>query len=85
MQESDYNDYKQRMSDYESKFDTDSLFSLKKMVDLYFDLKGTNFHDIADAIELWIDAYPDKGLLDYIKNKKDNEYFHTLVAIIENN
>jgi hypothetical protein len=81
LQNLDYNECKKKMSDYESRFENDSLSSLKNMIDLYGKLKHTSFHDIANAVELWIDAYPDKRLLEYIKEKNDN-YCNRLADII---
>ena len=76
-----HKEYKDYMSELELRFDNDKLTVLKGMIDLYGNLKNTNFHDIADAIELWIDAYPEKELLFYIKNKNDCHY-NSLVDII---
>jgi hypothetical protein len=76
-----YNEYKKCMSELESKFDNNKLATLRDMIDLYGKLKDTYFHDIADSIELWIDGYPKKELLDYLKNKEDN-YYNTLIDVI---
>jgi hypothetical protein len=69
------------MTELEFNFDNNKLDTLKSMIDLYDKLRDTNFHDIADAIELWIDAYSEKELLDYLKNKNDN-YYNNLISII---
>jgi hypothetical protein len=76
-----YDNYKEYMSLLEEGFENNELGTLKAMIDLYSKLKDTNFHDIADSIELWIDAYPQKELLQYLIDKND-AYYNILIDII---
>ncbi|MDR2905773.1 MAG: hypothetical protein LBU73_07460 [Helicobacteraceae bacterium] len=69
------------MSLLEERFENNELDALKAMIDLYGKLKDTNFHNLADSIELWIDAYPKKELLQYITDK-DDSYYNVLIDII---
>lgn len=57
------------LTKYEDNYDIDPFDSLKKMVDLYDLIKKTNFHDIGDRIELWLDEYGDENIIEYIKNQ----------------
>ena len=66
-----YNFCMKELTKYENNYDIDPFDSLKKMVDLYDLIKKTNFHDIGDRIELWLDEYGDENIIEYIKNTKN--------------
>ena len=50
------------------------------MVDLYDLIKKTNFHNIGDRIELWLDEYGDENIIEYIKNTKNPYLIGTLIG-----
>ena len=66
--------------EYEKLYFTSPDEALKKMVDLYDLIKKTNFHDIGDRIELWLDEYGDKNIIEYIKNTKNPYLIGTLIG-----
>ena len=68
------------LTKYEDNYDIDPFDSLKKMVDLYDLIKKTNFHDIGDRIELWLDEYGDENIIEYIKNTKNPYLIDTLIG-----
>jgi hypothetical protein len=68
------------LTKYEDNYDIDPFDSLKKMVDLYDLIKKTNFHDIGDRIELWLDEYGDENIIEYIKNTKNPYLIATLIG-----
>jgi len=68
------------LTKYENNYDIDPFDSLKKMVDLYDLIKKTNFHDIGDRIELWLDEYGDENIIEYIKNTKNPYLIGTLIG-----
>jgi hypothetical protein len=68
------------LTKYEDNYDIDPFDSLKKMVDLYDLIKKTNFHDIGDRIELWLDEYGDENIIEYIKNTKNPYLIGTLIG-----
>jgi hypothetical protein len=68
------------LTKYEDNYDIDPFDSLKKMVDLYDLIKRTNFHDIGDRIELWLDEYGDENIIEYIKNTKNPYLIGTLIG-----
>ena len=70
-----------QMRELESDFDENRLSALYGMIDLYSKLRDTNYHDITDSIELWVDHFPEAELLKYIAEKNDS-YFDVLVNII---
>ena len=43
-------------------------------------MKKTNFHDIGDRIELWLDEYGDENIIEYIKNTKNPYLIGTLIG-----
>ena len=67
-----YKIFKYFLKKYENTFYEDSNKTLKKMVNLYVKLNQTCFHDLAEAIELWMYNYGDNMILEYIQNKKNN-------------
>ncbi|MGY3778080.1 hypothetical protein [Isobaculum melis] len=67
-----------RMKELELSFDKDNLTSLFGMIDLYGELQDTTFHDLSNAIELWIDQYSNTEVLEYIHRKNDS-YYNNLV------
>ena len=75
-----YNFYMKELTKYENNYDIDPFDSLKKMVDLYDLIKKTNFHDIGDRIELWLDEYGDENIIEYIKNTKNPYLIGTLIG-----
>ena len=68
-----YKVYRHFLKKYENTFCVDCHKALKKMVNLYVKLNSTCFHDLADAIELWIYHYGDNMILEYIQKKRNNE------------
>ena len=68
------------LTKYEDNYDIDPFDSLKEMVDLYDLIKKTNFHDIGDRIELWLDEYGDENIIEYIKNTKNPYLIGTLIG-----
>jgi len=68
------------LTKYEDNYDIDPFDSLKKMVDLYDLIKKTNFHDIGDRIELWLDEYGDENIIEYIKNTKNPYLIGTFIT-----
>ena len=75
-----YNFCVKELTKYEDNYDIDPFDSLKKMVDLYDLIKKTNFHDIGDRIELWLDEYGDENIIEYIKNTKNPYLIGTLIG-----
>ena len=75
-----YNFFMKELTKYEDNYDIDPFDSLKKMVDLYDLIKKTNFHDIGDRIELWLDEYGDENIIEYIKNTKNPYLIGTLIG-----
>jgi len=78
-----YKIYSHFLKKYENTFYVDSHKALKKMVNLYIKLNHTCFHDLSDAIELWMYHYGNNMILDYIQNKRDNG-LKTLEGAIKN-
>ena len=75
-----YNFCMKELKKYEDNYDIDPFDSLKKMVDLYDLIKKTNFHDIGDRIELWLDEYGHENIIEYIKNTKNPYLIGTLIG-----
>ena len=75
-----YNFCMKELTKSENNYDIDPFDSLKKMVDLYDLIKKTNFHDIGDRIELWLDEYGDENIIEYIKNTKNPYLIGTLIG-----
>ena len=69
-----YEELKQQLQNYEKEFENDKESALKKIVDLYEKLIGTNYHDISDAIYLWVYENPSKQILKYILSKEKSLY-----------
>ena len=78
-----YKIYKHFLKKYENIFYVDGYKALKKMVNLYIKINHTCFHDLADAIELWIYHYGNNMVLEYIQNKR-NKRLKTLENTIKN-
>ena len=55
-------------------------FELNYSTGLYDLIKKTNFHDIGDRIELWLDEYGDENIIEYIKNTKNPYLIGTLIG-----
>jgi len=80
MLDEQYELLRSQMRELESVFDEDRLSALCGMVDLFGKLRDTNYHDIADSIELWVGHFPEAELLEYIAEKNDS-YFDVLVSV----
>ena len=78
-----YKIYRHFLTKYENIFYIDSHKALKKMVNLYVKLNNTCFHDLADAIGLWMHHYGDNMILEYIQNKRSTK-LKTLEDTIKN-
>lgn len=76
-----YIELDEKLSKYEAGFDKDTTY-LYKMVDMYEELSWTFYHDLADSIELRVQEYASKELLDYI-SKKSSEHYGPLIKVIE--
>ena len=69
-----YDELKQQLQDYEREFKNNKESTLEKIVDLYEKLIGTNYHDISDAIYLWVYENANEQILKYIISKKQSLY-----------
>jgi len=78
-----YKIYKHYLKKYENILYLDGYKALKKMANLYVKINHTCFHDLVDAIELWMYHYGNIMILEYIQNKKDKR-LDTLEIIIKN-
>jgi len=69
-----YNELNQQLQEYEREFDNDKEATLIKIVDLYEKIIGTDYHDIADSIYLWVYENANEQILDYIISKENSGY-----------
>ena len=81
MLDEQYELLKSQMRELESVFNENKLSALYGMIDLYGKLRGTNYHNIADSIGLWVGHFPEAELLKYIAEKNDS-YYDVLAGII---
>lgn len=76
-----YDLYKEKLNNLEIDFDSNKVQTLKKMIELYIELEETNFHDLADSIEMWVYEEGNEEILKHLVSLNNNVTDRLLIIL----